>query len=198
MSPGHPVINATFFRRSLLRLSWVTSRSRILITGLLLTSGHEEGVLQKSEQPVVSRTKNLDYILGDNIAQEAPSFFDVFIETSISHYTNHCLDYIAGIKHVLASTVSPNVFEFNSQHRVRAGLRDERPLGFEATRSEDRTTDKVSAKDEHGEIEPLRKTKHRGHEIQVCSSKYWQSHLMRVSVSKTHTWTWDDVGMGGA
>eukprot|EP00435_Cladocopium_sp_Y103_P036477 s2400_g9.t1 len=76
---GHPVINATFFRRSLLRLSWVASRSRILIVGLLLPSG----------------------------------------------------------------------------------LSDECPLGFEATRSKGRTTDKVSAKDEHGEIEPLHKAKDR-------------------------------------
>ena len=73
-------------------------------------------------------------------------------------------------------------------HCVGAGLCDECPLGFQATRSEGRATDKVSAKDEHGEIEPLRKTKHsvmKSYEIQVWWSKHWQSHLMSQCVSKT-------------
>ena len=197
MSPGHPVINATFFRRSLLRLSWVISRSRILLTGLLLPSGHEEGVLQKSGHPVVSITKNLDDILGDNIAQEPNIFFSIFFETIISHYANHHFDYIVGNKHVLASIASPNVFELSSQHRLRAGLRDECPLGFEATRSEGRTTDKVSAKDEHGEIEPLRKTKHRAMKFKFDPLNFgnriwWVSVCVCVCVclKRTMTWVW--------
>ena len=37
---GYPVVNATFFR-SWLRLTWTSSRSRILLAGLLLPSGRE-------------------------------------------------------------------------------------------------------------------------------------------------------------
>jgi len=62
---GHPVINATFFRRSLLRLSWVISRSRVLITGLLLPSGHEVSVMnvhldsKQQDQRAAQLTKSL-------------------------------------------------------------------------------------------------------------------------------------------
>lgn len=62
---GHPVINATFFRRSLLRLSWVASRSRILIVGLLLPSGHEVSVMnvhldsKQHDQRAAQLTKSL-------------------------------------------------------------------------------------------------------------------------------------------
>lgn len=62
---GHPVINATFFRRSLLRLSWVISRSRILLTGLLLPSGHEVSVMnvhldsKQQDQRAAQLTKSL-------------------------------------------------------------------------------------------------------------------------------------------
>lgn len=61
---GHPVINATFFRRSL-RLSWVTSRSRVLITGLLLPNGHEVSVMnvhldsKQQDQRAAQLTKSL-------------------------------------------------------------------------------------------------------------------------------------------
>lgn len=62
---GYHIVNATFFRRARLRLSWIISRSRILLTGLLLPSGHEILVMnvhldaQRPEYRISQLTKAL-------------------------------------------------------------------------------------------------------------------------------------------